>query len=73
MMRTLAVSGFMHDWEWSCRTGISKLATKASKDIFIVRAAQYSSLYCNPYTTTRFEKVGRYTCPLAIVGAANFA
>ena len=29
--------------------------------------------YCNPYTTTRLEKVGRYTCPLAIVGAANFA
>ncbi len=32
-----------------------------------------SSLYCNPYTTTRLEKVGRYTCPLATVGAANFA
>ena len=31
------------------------------------------SRYCKPYTTTRFEKVGRYTCPLAIVGAANFA
>jgi hypothetical protein len=32
-----------------------------------------SSRYCNPYTTTWLEKVGRYTCPLAIVGAANFA
>ena len=37
------------------------------------RAHRASSRYCNPYTTTQLEKVGRYTCPLAIVGAANFA
>ena len=30
-------------------------------------------VYCNPYTTTLLENVGRYTCPLAIVGDENFA
>src|SRR5216110_3329769 len=45
--------------------------SEASSDLFGRDVA--NRRYCNPYTTTRLENVGRYTCPLAIVGAANFA
>src|SRR5256886_6580343 len=38
-----------------------------------VFAAIVPLCYCNPYTTTLLENVGRYTWPLAIVGSENLA